>query len=64
MQFPGIAHRSARRKKQSLHVTSIRFAKADPRGTIGTLGCGLKGRVHEIDAISEKNLRAVAGAEN
>jgi hypothetical protein len=30
-QFPGMAHNSARRKKQSLQVVSVRFATAGPR---------------------------------
>jgi hypothetical protein len=36
-QFPGRAHNSARRKKQSLQVISGRFAKADAETTSGVV---------------------------
>jgi hypothetical protein len=62
-QFPGMAQRSARRKKQSLQVFSGRFAipaVEDYRGVCPFL----KGHLHQIDAISAKIFSAVVVSGN
>jgi len=58
--FPGSAHNSARRKKQSSQVFASRFVISPEGATIGALTLGLKGFVHQTVAISAKNVAAVA----